>query len=136
THLNGRLEEDITDPQIRFLRTHTWLPARGKSDRWYKPYELYAGFNSYLFESQATFVDLPSSTQQSAAAFLRELGVEGSPSAQQVVKHLLWCATNQKEVNREVYRWLNDRSEDPAINHLKGKACLLLSNSRYVRASD
>lgn len=123
-HLGKRVQGDHCPVQLNSLRNARWLPARGRSDRWYSPDELYAIYQAYLFESQARFLDAPTNTQNASRALLQILGVHLTPSASLVVKHLIHCATHQVPVNAEVYRFLNDRVDDPALGQLKGKKCL------------
>ncbi len=111
------------------LRKFTWLPAKGKKERWYSPDELYAGYQAYLFETQALFLDIPANIQRGSSEFLDLIGVKATPPINLIVKHLLYCCENGLPVHQDVYRILNDKYEDPSLNLLRGKKCLYLSNS-------
>ena len=87
---------------------------------------MHAPYQSYLFESQAAVLDVPQSTIRE---FLDFLGVHINPSPGLVVQHLLYCAERDEAVNTEVYRFLNDNADDPALDQLKSKKCLWLGQS-------
>jgi hypothetical protein len=98
-------------------------------DRWYAPSELYADYQWYLFESQALILDLPNRVQTSGRTLLEFLGVHLTPPTILVVKHLLSQASLGVAINAEVYRFLNDKYDDPALAQLCGKACLWLDDA-------
>lgn len=125
----GELSEEF-EP----LQSLPWLPAKGIRDQWFQPQDLYTVFRDYLFESQANFLDAPRNIQSNVTDFLKWLGVNTEPAPSLVVKHILYYSKENRPVNREVYSYLNDKTDDPAINQLKGKACLLLPNNQYVTA--
>lgn len=120
--------------ELEQLQDESWLPARGQRERWFSPGELFAVFQDYLFETQAYFLDIPREIQNGIADFLKWLGVKTGPPPALVVKHLLWCSKENRPVNKEVYTYLNNKTDDPAIKQLKGKPCLLLPNNQYVTA--
>jgi hypothetical protein len=128
-HLGQRIERPEDVRRLEPLRTLRWLPARGKSDRWYAPNELYADYQAYLFESQALFLDLPNRVQTSSRQFLEDLGLGITPPTSLVVKHLLHQASQGIPVNAEVYRVLNDRADDPVLAQLRGKPCLWIGDA-------
>ncbi len=128
-HLGQRYERPEDFSSLAALRTTKWLPARGKSDRWYAPNELYADYQAYLFESQALFLDLPNRVQTSSRPFLEYLGLGITPPTPLVVKHLLHQASQSIPVNAEVYRVLNDRADDPVLAQLRGKPCLWIGEA-------
>jgi hypothetical protein len=123
-------------PGLTPLCSMAWLPARGKADRWYRPQELFAAFQDYLFESQALFLDLPREVQGQASELLSFLGVRLAPDVSQVVSHLLKCSDVGVPVNKEVYRFLNDHAQDRALLRLEGKACLLIPSNTYVKPEE
>lgn len=128
----GRWVRDGNDtPQLTSLRNVRWLPASGRNDRWYAPNELHAAYQAYLFESQALFVDIPISVQNASQPFFDFLGVNLTPKPVLVVKHLLGCAARQIPVHAEVYRYLNDKVGELAINQLKGQKCLWLGDAYH-----
>jgi hypothetical protein len=135
-HLGGRVREGDknTDP-LMVLRALPWLPARGDRARWHRPGDLFAVFQDYLFETQARFLDLPREVQSSSGDLLDFLLVKIKPTPHQVVAHLLMCAETGTPVNKEVYRYLNDNAQDPSLNQLRDKPCLLLPDDTYVKAS-
>jgi hypothetical protein len=124
-HLGKRINAGDDPVELRPLRGMCWLPARDKADRWYAPTELYAAYQSYLFASQALFLNAPASLPASLLGFL---GVRSTPDVSMVVKHLLFCAERQIPVNTEVYRFLNDNAEDPSVAQLKDTRCLFLGD--------
>src|SRR5205807_8778191 len=95
-------------------------------DRWCSPSEPYAPYQSYLFATQALFLDAPTALP---APLLEFLGVRVTPEPELVVKHLLYCATQQIPVNSEVYRFLNDKVDDPSIEQLIETKCLFLDGT-------
>ncbi len=128
-----RREDEISD-DFDVLKSLPWLPAKGKRDQWFCPQDIYDTFRDYLFESQADFLEVPRDVQISATGFLRWLGVKSEPETPLVINHLLRCSGQNKPVNKEVYSYLNNKTDDPAIKRLKGKACLLLPNNQYITA--
>ena len=128
-----RRENELSE-EFESLQSLPWLPAKGNREQWFKPQELYSVFRVYLFESQATFLDVPREIQNQVADLLKWLGVNIEPTPSLVVKHLLFCSERRTPVNKEVYRYLNDNSKDPTIEQLTGKACLLDKNNQYFAA--
>ncbi|MBE7556762.1 MAG: DUF3883 domain-containing protein [Anaerolineales bacterium] len=61
------------------------------------------------------------------------LEINTKPTPPLVVRHLKEYSRQNVPVNREVYRFLNDNSDDPAVANLNGTTCLLLPNNQYVR---
>lgn len=127
----GTVFHDELPAVLDELASLAWLPARGKQDRWHRPEELYAVFQAYLFESQALFLDIPSKIQQDSSKFLGLLAIKTAPSMGLIVKHILYCCDKGLPVHQDVYRVLNDKAEDPALNLLKDKKCLHLGNKYY-----
>lgn len=135
-HLGSRVHKGDTDTDpLMALRALPWLVARGDRARWHQPGDLFAVFQDYLFETQARFLDLPREVQSSSGDLLDFLLVKIKPTPNQVVAHLLKCAETGTSVNKEVYRYLNDNAQDPALNQLQDKPCLLLPDNTYVKAS-
>lgn len=130
----GGVVTDRLPSDLDVLRLVPWLPARDKNDRWYRANELYAVFQDYLFKTQALFLDAPNPVQTGSRRLLEVLGIKLTPTASLVVMHLLHCADHAVAVNTEVYRFLNDKADDPALNQLKRKKCLLLGD-RYLAPS-
>jgi len=112
-----------------------WLPARGKEDRWYRPAEVCAVFQDYLFESQALFLDLPREVQNRSTHLLGALSLKTNPEPRLVVNHLLHSSEIKKSVNVQVYQFLENNVSDPALSQLRGKACLLTPDGTYVEPS-
>lgn len=115
------------------LQQMAWLPASGNRKEWFSPRRIYAVFSRYLFASQADFLDVPTPQQQASTKFMEFLGVPDKPSTSQVVHHLLQAAKKKEPVNKEVYTWLNNNADDPAILLLQNTPCLLLEGDQYVR---
>jgi hypothetical protein len=135
-HLGERLRTyEYLPTELQRLQQTSWLPARGATDRWFKPSEVYVTFREYLFSTQAKFLDLSQSVQRSSAQFLRLLGMRDEPTVGQVVAHLLACSTSCAAVNREVYGFLNEHASDQSITLLRGKPCLMLADGKYIDAS-
>ena len=124
-HLGSRYEEFSRLPELALLRSIEWLPARGDMSQWYQPGSLYAPYRSYLFESQGEILDIPSPDRD----LLEFLGVHIDPPPDLVVRHLLHSANYGEPVNTEVYRFLNDESDDPVIERLRSKKCLWLGEA-------
>lgn len=131
-HLSTRVGSPTLPGALAPLKTLAWLPARQHPERWFRPSELYAVFQDYLFESQVTFLDFDRATQTSSTDLLNGLGVSTTPTVFQVVEHLLHCADKSLPVNQEVYRFLNEKSDSPAVGQLRGKRCLLLQDGSYI----
>jgi len=118
------------------LKHLAWLPGTGDRNHWYEPNQVYAVFRSYLFKTQAAFLSLPRRIQERAGGtggLLAFLDVKRDPPPKLVVQHLLHCCQHGERINHEVYRFLNERGDDPAIGRLRGEACLLLPDDTYVR---
>lgn len=139
-HLAERWDEEGNSLQntLADLKTLAWLPALGDNSTWYHPSDVYAAYRSHLFETQGRFLDIDRSVQVQSKAnnLMKFLGVQFEPKPIQVVKHLLTCIGTKREVNQEVYRYLNDNAEDGSIQLLRDKACLLLPGGTYVKPSD
>ncbi len=133
-YLGKTFDEDKSPGRWAELRSLAWLPAMNQSDRWYRPDELHAVFQMYLFESQASFLDAPRPMQGECAKFLSYLGVRDAPSVDQIVDHLLWSIDAGKPPHKDIYRRLNDSSDDSAILRLLGTKCLLLDTGEIVGA--
>lgn len=134
-HLGERLKRDpLLSEMLAPLQSKAWLPARNRSESWFKPNELYTIFREYLFESQANFLAVDHAVQAASPELLRFLRIEAEPRTSQVVEHLLTCSKAGKHVHNEVYRFLNDKAQDPVVkNRLRGQPCLLLPSGYYVR---
>lgn len=132
---NWHLWAEPIRQQYAKLQKLTWLPSSRNPAQWYPPERLYTIFQSYLFETQANFLSLPRASQSQAATvgLADFLGLRTRPEPILIVRHLLECSEAGKPVNREVYRVLNDNADNNAVLELKGKACLLLADGRYVR---
>ncbi len=114
------------------LKTKAWLPAETDLIAWHQPIELHASFQRHLYETQASWLDVPRGIQQDAAQFLQWVGVNPNPSVTMVIRHLMKYATENRSVNPDVYRFLNERAEPQQLQHLRGEACLHLGG-RYLR---
>lgn len=118
------------------LKQMAWLPSHKDTTRWYQPHQLYAVFQSYLFETQAHFLQFDRRVQDKAGGktgFINFLGIETVPLPAQVVRHLKEYSRQSVPVNQAVYRFLNDNADDPAVTDLSGTTCLLLPDNQYVR---
>ena len=124
-HLGQRLEDIEELSELEPLQGIEWLPARGDKNQWHEPISLYAPYRSYLFESQGGVLDISSPDR----GLLEFLGVNIEPDPDLVVRHLLHCAERDIPVNTEVYRFLNDKADDPVIERLRSKKCLWLGQA-------
>jgi hypothetical protein len=125
-HLAKQAETENDLSNLEILCDLQWLPARGQTARWYKPGELYAIYQDYLFETQARFLDIPRETQNKSGKLFSFLNIESAPKPAQVVKHLLACAAVGRSVNPEVYRFLNDNAKDASLTSLREQRCLYI----------
>ena len=135
-HLAERVKPGATPSELTPLKNLAWLPARGRSDRWYEPAELYASYQAYLFESEGLFLDVPHAVQNNARQLVGFLGVHATPETSRVVKHLLNSVERSRPVNTEVYRFLNDRvlnerASEPSILQLRNKPCLWIESAYW-----
>ncbi len=126
SHLARRFEGRTRPAQLEILKDIEWLPARGDRAKWYLPEALYAPYQSYLFDSQAAVLDVPPTTNRGLLDFL---GVHTIVPPALVVQHLLHCAKQKQPVNTEVYRFLNDNADNPAIGKLRFEECLWLEST-------
>lgn len=128
-HVGGRWAH-LTDTQraliLRPLSSVAWVPARGDPTVWHRPSDVYLEYQRDLFASQARFVDLPLSVQQSAAGLLQALGMKPSPEIALVVNHLLQCVRENLPASLEIYRHLSLQTDEAAINRLRGTRCLFI----------
>ena len=122
-HLGGRFEDCKDRTVLDSLKSIDWLPARGNGRQWYKPASLYAPYQAHIFDSQAKILHVSPNSNRS---FLEFLGVQINPSPALVVEHLLYCVEREESVNMDVYRFLNENADDPAIQRLKSERCLWL----------
>ena len=121
------LELDQLDP----LKSITWLPAEGKEGRWYKPSELHTPYRKHLFESQSLFLGIPREIQNASSSFIKFLNINSEPTADLVIKHLLYCVNKGLSVNTEVYRFLNNKTDNPDLKRLKDVKCLHLETAYW-----
>ena len=108
------------------LKNGAWLPGTKQNEVWCKPKDVYAVFQSYLFESQGNFLKFDINTQRKNGELIRFLGINREPETEQVVQHLLYSSKRGETVNKQVYIYLTQNVSDPSIAWLDGKACLLL----------
>ena len=116
--------DDGEKTAITALRGKEWLPAEGDFRKWYRPEDLYAVYNKYLFESQAKFVDVPVLVQQGISPLVAYLGIGRSPEPSQVVNHLLKCAELNQAPPGGIYQWLDDNAIPRDLERLIGASCL------------
>lgn len=127
--------DDRCRNQFSELKDLPWLPGTKKPE-WQKPREVYSDFQKYLFESQGNFLKFSHKVQQKGSKFLDFLGVGSTPTPRQVVNHLIYCSENGKEINVQVYSFLDQNTSDPAIGGLEEKPCLYLPNGQHIRPQD
>lgn len=124
--------------QFASLTKMAWLPST-RSAGWFKPAEIYASFQQYLFESQAEFLDIPRGTQSSASqrpegqeSLLEFLGVQSVPPCVLVVQHLLAQASKGQSINKEVFKYLDQHHDDPSIARLFSHPCIPVEDGVYI----
>lgn len=138
SHLGSEWEYAFGEQHDAFekLRHWRWLPAKGDTEKWHRPADVYAEFSDYLFKSQGRFLDVPRNQQQEATALMDFLGVPVYPEVSQVVRHLLHCARKDDySLDLQVYEFLNREVEDINIELLGDTECLLLEGNQYVDPS-
>ena len=116
------------DFDFRQLKDIEWLPEDNNRAKWFKPSELYTEARRYLFHTQGKFLEYKQ-VRRDFQAFL-DLNVE--PSVEQVVLHLIACSEKKISVNREVYRFLSNHSNEMCIHRLTGKKCINIENNKFV----
>lgn len=117
------------------LRHMKWLPG-DRSMKWLQPSEVYSVFSRYLFETQAEFLDVPMPIQRSSASgLLHFLQIRSEPEVSLVVNHLLLCAQQEKNINKQVYEFLSRNKDAQAVARLKDQPCLHMSDNRYVKGT-
>ncbi|MGD0876279.1 MAG: hypothetical protein ABSA14_15035, partial [Acidimicrobiales bacterium] len=119
-------------PAYVSVREVGWLPAQGDQRRAYRPDAIFSIYRRHLFHSQADFLDIPAPTQRACADALRWLGVESEPTPAQVVAHLLWCSDRNEAPSDDLWAYLDQNASDPALDAIKTRRCLLLSDGSYV----
>ena len=112
------------------LRDLAWLPGKG-SDEWFLPSQVAASFRDYLFETQATFIDVPVQVERQCADLFEFLGVQTEPTVSQVVAHLLACSDSARQVNTQVYRFLNDKVSEIPSGMLRNRRCIQMSDGSW-----
>jgi hypothetical protein len=132
-HLRDVLDSEGDATAYEDLRDLPWLPVRGGTGG-VVPSGVHRTNQSYLFESQGTFIDLPRPVEDELAPSLRWLGVQGEPATELVVRHLLYAADRNEPVNKEVWTFLNRHADDEALSELDGTACLYVDKVGYVEA--
>ncbi len=130
--LEGQLED------LKSLKNIAWLPSK-KTSLWHKPNDIYSVLSDSLFESQATFLDIPRNSQTLAnkpnangISLLDFLVIKTKPPVLLVVNHLLFMANHGNPFSKRVYEFLDDNANEQPINLLRGKKCLCLENNTYI----
>lgn len=126
---NIDLKDHSRNQSLISLRSMKWLPASGKKDGWYAPYELYSFHKEHLFKSQALFLDIPKKIQESNRQLLDFIGINIEPEPELVVNHLIYCIPQSKPVTIDLYCFLNNYANDPCIEKLKNYKCLWLDGT-------
>jgi hypothetical protein len=139
SHLGSEWEYAFGEQHDAFekLRHWRWLPAKGDTEKWHRPADVYAVFQDYLFASQGRFLDVPRKQQSEARRFMDFLGIPVKPEVVQVIRHLNYSAKKRDlGLNLEVYRFLNENVDHPKISLLEDYDCLLLEGNQYVHPSE
>ncbi len=127
---------DIERAQVDFagLRDINWLPIEGDVLRGHRPGIVWLRFRKNLFSSQAKFLDIAQGVEQDSRDFLRWLGLEQEPTSAMVVAHLLERVDHGEPVGEDMWLYLDQHADDPALDELTNKRCLLLQETMtYVR---
>ena len=117
--------------QCGYLKGRPWLPAENDTEHWYAPTQLYATHFKHLFASQATFIDIPRSSQQTHSAFLSDIGVKSNPEPYLVIRHLIGCANQNIKRPNGIYQWLDSNARPQQLQMLIGKKCLWVNDKYY-----
>lgn len=134
THLSD-VEPDRLEASYSRLKQERWLPIRGKPGHAARPVDVYTNFRRNIFASQASFLDLPQSIEQSGRQVLQWLGVQTNPTPEMVVKHLLRCAEDRVPVKDDLWQFLSDNIEAKELDRLSSRRCILLGDGGYVEPS-
>lgn len=128
------LSHDTLDAIAPVLTRTSWMASVSDNSRWFRPNELAAAYQDYLFTTQANFLRMTRSTQNARGVtdLFQALGVQTAARTEQVVQHLLTSAMRGTPVNAAVYRHLNDNTRDPALSHLVGQPCILTPGGDYL----
>lgn len=124
----GKRADDYLD-----LASLEWLPGTKDRAAWFEPDKVYAIYQDYLFATEGNFLALPRPEQIAGRDLMQFLGVQFAPTVGMVAQHLLHCAEGGVAVNEQVYRFLNDHVDDPAIAQLEDETCIDLKDVGYVR---
>lgn len=136
-YLVSHVKDESLFSQIDSLRILQWLPAKNDKTKWYAPGEIYAIYQESIFSTQAKFLSFSVSIQQEASGFMELLGLHKTPDPSLVVNHLLLCSKTNKPVKADVYLFLDQKYNHPAISQLRDRACLYLQDvNKYVRPKD
>ena len=136
SYVARRFVSDADRAQVDFagLREINWLPVEGDRTRGHRPGIVWLRFRKNLFASQARFIDIAPGVERESGDFLRWLGLEQEPTPAMVVAHLLERAERGEPVGEDTWLYLDQHAEDPALDALANKRCLLLQETMtYVR---
>ena len=118
------------------LQQLAWLPAERDLTKWYEPGDVYRRSSQYLFASQARFLGIQRSTENSAVDVLELLKVPEQPTTEQVVRHLLHVSQNGASLNAEIYTFLERRVEQgediTEIARLRGRKVVQVDEGEFV----
>ncbi len=114
------------------LQQERWLPIHGKPGDAARPIDVYTSVRRPIFESQASFLDVPQPIEKSSAQVLKWLGVRTDPEPSMVVSHLILCARAGVPVSRDLWGFLSENRDARELNHLKATRCVPLGDGRYV----
>jgi len=113
------------------LKRLRWLPGTQKTNEWHSPDTLHSIFRDYLFKSQGNFLGFARTIQEEASDLIKFLGISAEPLPIYVVRHLLTCDESDERSIVEIYRFLNTHSNDPALDELMGKTCILVKDETH-----
>ena len=133
SYLGTRCQKTEEVPvELSPLRSLAWLPAKGKTDCWYKPDELFAAYRPHIFLSQALFLDVSQSILNDNRLLIEYLEIKIEPPVILVVDHLLHCVSTKTLVHKDVYRFLNSHVSDGILDKIKSEKCLNIGDEYFA----
>ncbi len=135
-HLSDRWDEWEAGDLVALepLKRLRWLPVRGDAENWHAPNAVYAISRSYLFASQAKFLDVKQ--QDLTSELLDYLQIRVEPTPDLVVRHLRHCVRLREPVHQQVYEFLERNHTADCISYLEDEPCIHIEEGRYARPDE
>lgn len=102
------------------------LPAKGDSNSWHSPSDLYAPYRSEGFASQVNTLAY-SAMNRLNRDVLPMIGIKVTPETNIIIDHLMYCIANEEEPHVFTYQILNERSveyKDVVYETLANEPCI------------